>query len=77
MYMTKKHKQELAGLFNSIVISRESWFRATDDGRHEDANHYHLDYAKEVIELADRYGIELCSLEMSKDFVERAEEVQA
>ena len=73
MYMTKKHKKELAGLFNSIVISRESWFRATDDGRHEDANHYHLDYAKEVIELADKYGIELCSLEMSKDFVERNE----
>lgn len=77
MYMTKKHKQEIAGLFNSIVLSRESWFKAVDDDRHDDANHYHLDYAKEVVELAETYGIELGSLKLCQDFVERAEEVQA
>jgi hypothetical protein len=71
MYLTKKNRKEIAGLFNSIVLAREYWFKAVDEGRHADAEYHHIDFAMDVVEMAERFGIELSGYESTRDWLER------
>lgn len=69
MYLNKKSSAEVAGIINSMIVSREVWFDSVDEFMddkcdYEKVQFWKREYHKDVVRLSE-FGIKLHNLEES------------
>lgn len=77
MYLSKKAKAEIATRISAIITDRDLWHQSVDnyangvDGSSYDKTQFwKQEYYRSVVNLADDFGIELCTLEYARKELE-------
>ncbi len=66
--LNKTQREEIAQLINTAMVSSEMANKARSEGNREKQNRWCKNEAEATIALADRFGIELPTLEFFQSF---------